>query len=280
METPCQLPPALSLDEFPHSFVSTITGSRGSGKTTVVEDLLTQMMTGPKSQRKFDTIFLFSATMSPANFQGIPNNHKFTDLTHLPEIIRRQAAVTQYNKELQKKRKKGTSTDPYIRSSICLVLDDMLATGALRGKASNLLCSIALNGRHVNATDPEPYNQLCTFILTQVINGVDPRIRRNTDVALCNRISSRNDRKTYIESGMVCDSSRQGLTAAYNCFDACTTFAPFGFCALLNAHPNKRCFNDFVRTFVAGKPPKKVKKLFGKPGDFETPLPKVDITDN
>ena len=276
METMPPLPPPLSLDEFPASFVSTITGSRGSGKTTVVEDLLNKFQDGPKSKRRFDTIFLFSSTMSPANFEGVPNNHKFTTLEFLPEIIRRQAAVTQYNKELQKKRKKGTSTDPYIRSSICLVLDDMLATGNLRN--NKLLNSVALNGRHVNATDPEPYNQMCTFILTQVINGIDPRIRRNVDVALCNRISSRNDRKTYIESGMVVDSSRQGLTAAYNCFDQCTTCAPYAFCALLNAMPNKRVFGDFVRTFVAGKPPKKVKKLFGTPEDFDNPLPKVDIT--
>ena len=72
METMPPLPPPLSLDEFPASFVSTITGSRGSGKTTVVEDLLNKFQAGPKSKRRFDTIFLFSSTMSPANFEGVP----------------------------------------------------------------------------------------------------------------------------------------------------------------------------------------------------------------
>ena len=67
METMPPLPPPLSLDEFPASFVSTITGSRGSGKTTVVEDLLNKFQAGPKSKRRFDTIFLFSSTMSPAS---------------------------------------------------------------------------------------------------------------------------------------------------------------------------------------------------------------------
>lgn len=271
--------PPLSIDEFPTSFVSTITGSRGSGKTVCCEALLNEMMDGPKSKRRFDTVFLFSSTMSPANFHGIPNNYKWVTMDVLPEIVRRQAGVTQYNKALQIKRKKGHSTEPYIRSSICLVLDDMLATGSLRGPTAKLLISIALNGRHVNATDPEPYNQMCTFILTQSITGIDPCIRRNVDVALCNRISNRNDRRTYIESGMIVDSSKQGFTNAFHCFDKVTTTAPFAMCALLNYEPNKRKFGDFVRTFVAPKPPKKAKRLFGKDEDFRSPLPSVDITD-
>ena len=276
METTRLLPPSLSLDEFPSSFVSSITGSRGSGKTTVCESLLNRFMDGPKSKRRFDTIFLFSATMSPANFEGIPNNYKFVDLEFLPEIIKRQANVTQHNKLLKIKRQKGTSTDAYVKSSICIVLDDMLATGSLRN--NKLLNSLCMNGRHVNAADPQKSNELCTFILSQVVNGMDPKIRRNTDVAFCNRISSRTDRKTFIESGMCCDSSRQGLTAAYNCYDACTTFQPYAFCVLLNAHPNKICFNDFVRTYVADIPNKKVKRLFGFDEDFATSLKRVDIT--
>ena len=227
--------PALRIDDFPTSFVSTITGSRGSGKTVCCEHLLNKMMAGSKNQKRFDTVFLFSSTMSPANFHGIPNNYKWVTMDVLPEIVRRQAGVTQYNKALKEKRKRGRSNEPYIRSSICIVLDDMLATGSLRGPAAKLLKSI--------------------------------------------RISNRNDRRTYIESGMIVDSSRQGWTNAYHCFDKVTTTAPYAMCALLNYEANKRTFGDFVRTFVADAPPKKAKRLFGNDEDFRTPLPHVDITD-
>lgn len=233
-------------------------------------------MTGPKSKRRFDTVFLFSSTMSPSNFKGIPNNYKFANMDILPEIVRRQASVTQYNKQLQKKRKKGLSTDPYIRSSIVLVLDDLLATGDLRN--NKLLNAVALNGRHVNAEDPEPRNEMCTFIISQTVTGIDPKIRRNTDVSLCNRISSRNDRKVFIESGMCCDSSRYGLQEAYHCFDNCTTCKPYAMCALLNYKGNKREHDDFVRVFVADTPTKKPPRLFGTDEDHRTELPSVDIT--
>jgi hypothetical protein len=59
--------PPLSIDEFPTSFVSTITGSRGSGKTVCCEHLLDLMMaelgpgprkhtrSGSKSKVRFHT---------------------------------------------------------------------------------------------------------------------------------------------------------------------------------------------------------------------------------
>ena len=200
-DTPESTYKELTADDFPHAFVCTVVGSRRTGKTCVVESLLNSMT------KRFDTVFLFSPTL--AGFEGIPNNYKFQTLDILPQLLQKQQEVTTHNIKANKK--------DHIESRVALVLDDMLATNELKNK---LLTKIALNGRHLNSKDPVETNELCTFILSQSATGIPKNIRRNSDIILSSRIPSKTDRKTIIEENLVLDSSRGGMSAAYNLYDS------------------------------------------------------------
>jgi hypothetical protein len=257
----------LTPSDFPHSFISTVVGSRRSGKSTVCESLLHSM------KGRFDTAFLFSATL--AGFAGIPNNYKFRDLSLLKSIIARQQGVSEYNVDLQRKRRNGTSKEKYAKSSIVLVFDDMLATGELKNQ---LLTNLALNGRHLSRGDPVTTNECCVFILSQTVTGVPKKIRLNSDCVISSRIPSREDRKLLVCENLVINSCRGGLADAYACYDQCTLDGDYAMIAMLNHKSNKQRFDQFVRGYKATVA-KKPAKLFGTKADWNARLPSFDLTD-
>lgn len=250
----------LTAKDFPHAFVATVVGSRRTGKTTLVESLLNEM----KTLKRFDTYFLFSPT--GAGFEGIPENYKYKTLDVLPAILKKQQEVTKMNL-------KATSKKDHIKSSVCIILDDMLATNELK---NSLLTKISLNGRHLNSKDPVSTNELATFILSQTSTGIPKAIRRNSDIILCSRIPSKNDRKCIIEENMILDSSRGGITRAYQLYDKVSLENDFAFIGLLNHLSNKNSYEKYVRSYVATLPKKPV-KLFGDKADWETPRAEYDF---
>jgi hypothetical protein len=84
-------------------------------------------------------------------------------------------------------------------------------------------------------------------------------------------------RKAIAEQCLTVDSSRQGLSASYHMFDACTD-GDYAFCCALMYHPNKNSHTAYVRTYTAPKPPKKAPRLAGSEKDFKVPLQRFDIT--
>ena len=252
-----QLKNQLSIDDFPHAFVCSCTGSRRTGKTTIVESLLNDM----QSKKRFDYVFLFSPTL--AGFDSIPNNYKFQNLEVLPSLILRQQELTTWNKKALKKDRK--------KCSICLVLDDMVAGNDLK---NSLLLKIALNGRHINSGDPIKTNELCTFILSQSVTGIPKKIRNNVDIMMASRLASKNDRKLLVEENMILDSSRGGINEAYMLYDDVTLERDYGFISLLNHISNKNNYEKYVRSYVANMPKEQGKiKWFGDEGDWKVKKP-------
>ncbi len=240
-------------EDFPHAFVVSVTGSRRTGKTTIVESIINEMQAG---KPRFNYVFLFSPTL--AGFEAIPNSYKYQNLDVLPSIIQAQQDLTTWNKKALKKDRK--------KCSICLVLDDMVSSNELKNK---LLLKLALNGRHVNSKDPEK-NELCTFILSQSITGVPKKIRQNVDLTLASRLTSKNDRKLMVEESMILDSSRGGINDAYLLYDNTTLERDFAFIAILNHISNKSTYEKYVRSYVATIPDGKAKiRWFGKEGDAD-----------
>ena len=250
----------MTAKDFPHAFVCSVVGSRRTGKTTLVESLLNEM----KALKRFDTYFLFSPT--GAGFEGIPENYKYKTLDILPDILKKQQEVTRINL-------KAISKKDHIKSSVCIILDDMLATNELK---NSLLTKISLNGRHLNSKDPVKTNELATFILSQTSTGIPKAIRRNSDILMCSRIPSKNDRKCIIEENMILDSSRGGITRAYQLYDKVSLERDFSFIALLNHLSNKNTYEKYVRSYVATLQKKPI-KLFGDKADWATPRAEYDF---
>ena len=243
--------PSLVADDFPNnSFIATVVGSRRTGKSSVTESLLVNEL-----KDRFNTYFLFSPTLS--GFDSIPNNFKFRDLSLLPNIIKKQQEAVKHNISVTKlltkknltKRQKGQIEKTYKDSKICFILDDMLGTGAL--KNNKLLNKLACNGRHVCSGDKSGRTDCSFFILSQSVVGVDTTIRRNSDLIISSRLTSKKDRTILVEENMILDSSRGGITAAYDQYDQITLNRDFAFISLLNHKSNKSKYENYLRSYNA-----------------------------
>jgi hypothetical protein len=69
---------------------------------------------------------------------------------------------------------------------------------------------------------------------------------------------------------MILDSSRGGITQAYNLYDQVTLSRDYAFIALLNHLSNKNSYEKYVRSYVANVPKAPI-KLFGDKNDWDTP---------
>lgn len=267
----------MSNEDFPkNSFIAGLVGSRRTGKSSVCESLLINEL-----KDRFNTHFLFSPTLS--GFDSIPNNYKFRDLSKLPHIIKKQQDAVKHNisitKQLQKKdltkRQKGKIEKDYISSKICVILDDMLGTGDL--KNNKLLNKIACNGRHVCSPDKSGHTDMSFLILSQSVTGMDITIRRNLDILLASRLSSKNDRKALVEGNMILNSSRGGIADAYDRYDEVTLKRDYAFIGLLNHVSNKSKYENYVRSYNANMTSLDGVRLSGTDKDWDTDLPFFDF---
>ena len=238
--------------DFPsNSFIATVVGSRRTGKSSVTESLLVNEL-----KDRFTSYFLFSPTL--AGFDSIPNNYKFRNLDLLPNIIKKQQDIVKHNisvtKRLTKKdltkRQRGQIEKTYKESKICFILDDMMGVGLL--KNNKLLNRIAVNGRHICGTTDKSGKTDCSFfILSQSVVGIDPIIRRNSDIIISSRLTSKRDREVMVGENMVLNSSRMGMTAAYDAYDQVTLNRPYSFISLLNHNADKSEYQKYVRSYTA-----------------------------
>lgn len=267
----------LNNDDFPNnSFIAGLVGSRRTGKSSVCESLLCNEL-----KDRFNTHFLFSPTLS--GFDSIPNNHKYRDLKILPDIIKRQQEAVKNNIEVTKLKKKhgltktqiGKIEKEYITSKICIILDDMMAEGNL--KNNDLLNKISSNGRHICSPDKSGLTDMSFFLLSQSVTGMDINIRRNLDILLASRLSSKNDRKALVEGNMILDSSRGGITDAYNKYDEVTLNRDYTFIALLNHKSNKSKYENYVRKYEADIKSFQDIKLCGNKKDWSVEKPFFDF---
>jgi hypothetical protein len=161
--------------EWPKNGILAVCAQRRAGKTGLVESLLQEM------RGRWTAVFLFSATMN--GFDSIPTTYKFRSLNlNLKAIISRQQQIREHNIRIQKLRKRGESDEPYIKSRVLLVLDDMMATGELK---SSQFDAIALNGRHVvGDRDPQKNNELSVVVIGQRMCGLSKTTRSNLDILI------------------------------------------------------------------------------------------------
>lgn len=265
--------PMLNNDDFPkNSFIGAVVGSRRTGKSTVCESLLCNELKG-----RFNTYFLFSPTLS--GFDTIPNNHKFRNLDILPKIIKKQQDAVKHNIQVSKlklkknltKRQIGHIEKDYIESKICVILDDMMGTGDL--KNNKLLNKIATNGRHICSPDKTGKTDMSFLILSQSVSGLDTTIRRNSDILLASRLTSKRDRETLVNENMILDSSRGGIAAAYHNYDQITLDRDYSFIALLNHKSNKSNYDKYVRQYQANVNSFQDIRLCGDKDDWEVEKP-------
>ena len=269
--------PMLSQPDFPdNSFISSIVGSRRSGKSTVCESILCNEL-----KDRFNTYFLFSPTLS--GFDSIPNNHKFRDLAILPQIIKKQQDAVKNNIEVSKLIKKNEKQQSkikyfekdYIDSKICVIIDDMQGSGQL--KNNKLLNKIATNGRHICSPDKTGRTDMSFFILSQSVVGLDTTIRRNSDVLISSRLSSKKDREILVNENMILNSSRGGISDAYFNYDQITLDRDYSFISLLNWKSNKSDYNKYVRQYQANTEKFQDIHLCGSDNDWSSEKPFYDF---
>ena len=269
--------PMLSNNDFPsNSFVGSIVGSRRTGKSSVCESLLCNEL-----KNRFNTYFLFSPTLS--GFDTIPNNHKFRNLDLLPNIIKKQQDAVKNNIQVSKLKKKtgltknqiGHIEKDYIESKICIILDDLMGEGSL--KNNKLLNKISTNGRHICSPDKTGMTDMSFLILSQSVSGLDATIRRNSDILLASRLTSKKDRETLVNENMILDSSRGGISMAYNNYDEVTLNRDYSFIALLNHKSNKSKYANYVRQYQANMNSFQDVKLCGDKDDWDVEKPFFDF---
>ena len=151
----------------------------------------------------------------------------------------------------------------------------MLGTGEL--KNNKLLNKIATNGRWICGEDKTGKTDMSFIILSQSVVGIDPIIRRNTDLLLASRLTSKKDREQLVLENMVLDSSRGGIGDAYSNYDGATLNRNYGFIALLNHVSNKSTYEKYVRSYKANVDSFQDVRLCGDEDDWLVERPFFDF---
>lgn len=224
----------------PPSFYLIYTASRRSGKSTNAEFLINEIQRDKKKQ--FDAIFLLSLTN--VGFEGIPEGYRYDTLDIIPQIIKKQKEIQEYNKSTRKNTHK-------IRSHILLVIDDF-ASGNLRN--NQVLDTLSMNGRHIIKDN----GSLSVILMTQSLTKVSRVQRLNCDCMLMNAISSAKELEMIMdEYFFVLDSSRQGKRETRNMYHSLVNSKDYRFIVVENWRSNKRKLEDFVKLYDA-----KIEKSF------------------
>ena len=163
-------------------------GVRASGKTFLLNHVVHEMM----PQRKYTAAFLFSATAftQKGSYEWIPESHKFTSLEPLSEVLARQREVCDLNEELEKNRE----TKKYIRSTVCIVVDDFVNFNL---RSSREVTGLYTHGRHLR--HQKSGSLIDIFTLGQDIVQLAPVQRSNCDIIFTARTLSLRSTKMTVE---------------------------------------------------------------------------------
>jgi hypothetical protein len=204
---------------------------RRSGKTTLVEDMIGKWRT----KNRVDLVMLFSK--SNAGFPNISQKYRFRSMEPaLSQLMETQIKVKQANR----KRKKDK-----IHSRVICIFDDQI-DGSRDLRTNNLLTKMATLGRHAG----DSHSSVMCIYLSQHITAIPPVIRRNMDIVISLKISSRLERKLFVEEFLTLKSGRGGLTEAYNLFDIVNS-QDFKAIIVNTTHSNKYDYKDYVSQYVA-----------------------------
>ena len=250
----------------PDGFFMLIIAPRRQGKSEKLQSLLEDIRT---QGQPFDYVFLFSQTN--AGYEGqIPNTFRFSDLSHLPYIVNKQAEVKQFNLKQKQKSKR-------VKSRVLVILDDMIGEekGANSLKNNGMIRKLAVNGRHLG-NDGVEGNGISTIIVSQAVKAIPKTIRLQTDIIMVARASNRIERETIVEEFATLKSGRDAMKEAYKLFDDITLSKPFRFMVISNHLPSKRSNRDFIH-YYDGVFPVKQKRLFGDARDWDTPASNINI---
>jgi len=246
------------IEHLPESFYINIVASRRSGKGVMTEWILNIFQ--KSKDKKFDAIFLISPT-GDKNFMGIPPAYKFTDLSILNYIMKKQREIKDYNADIKRDYKNKS-----IRSRVCVVIDDMAFSGDLH--SSKVMNELAMNGRHISNPIDREGNCLSVIVLSQQLNKISPAQRRNNDFLFFNSVSSSLEAELILsECFFVLDTSRRGKLLARQLYHDLSTSKDYRFIGVGNCIQNKRCLTDFI--LVVDATIRKPFKLFGDKGDWE-----------
>ena len=224
---------------------------RRSGKTTLVEDMIGKWRT----KNRVDLILLFSK--SNAGFPNIPQKYRFRSLEPaMSQLVETQIKVKKANRKRKKEK---------IHSRVICIFDDQIdGTNHLRN--NQLLTKMATLGRHTG----DSHSSIMCIYLSQHITAIPPVMRRNMDVVISLKISSRLERKLFVEEFLTLKSGRGGLAEAYNLFDIVNS-ADYKAIIVNTTHSNKYKYSDYVYQYVA-TPYKSNEVWSGRKEDMETPF--------
>lgn len=203
-------------------FLLTIVAPRKSGKTNLTVDLLTDK---DKFAGKFDAIFIWSTTFHLdgkwKNIQ-LPPGSVFTQFA--------ESDIDQLLTELERINKKQSL-------NVLFIFDDMVTEGIMSPRRMGSLESIAVRGRHVNAS---------IIIITQQYMALSPPVRNNTTNMVIFRIRNGD------EFEKITRENREGLTVdAFKEMMDLATSEPYCFLHVNNQRqdPNKRFYKNWNQLF-------------------------------
>jgi len=242
----------------PTNFMALLVASRRSGKSALTEYLLKEL----QQKKRFTHIFLISP--SDAGFKpDIPKKYRSKDLGKIRWIMDKQIEVAEHNRKQTKKKDQ-------IKQRVALIVDDAGHMSELH--RNDDLKELAMIGRHIGhpTSDPMENNGISTFVLSQAMTAVSPKMRRNCDIVFCNNIASATELDTCLnEGGFYTNSNTKNKSQARELFHELVREKPYRFLAIENYRANKNNINDYVKS-VDADIDYKHKRLFGNASDDES----------
>lgn len=249
-------------NDAPPNFFSMIASPRRSGKTT----LLCHWLREWHKAKRFTHVMVWSKTLSGYE-SYVPPRYQFDDLGNIKAVIDRQYDVGEYNERVKK--------EDWVDSSILLILDDMASeTRDLRsGESGHILRWLGCNGRHVVRRDPNPRNECCVIILSQMLTLFPPSLRGNCDFICSARLASKAERERLVHENLTLRTDRQGMKDAYAVLDELTLSAPYRVIVISKHKACRQTHQDYVTYFDAKEAPGV--RLFGTKLDWEQRMKRV-----
>ena len=218
--------------ELPNSSFNIYVGKRRTGKSTLVEHQIRQMM----AAKMLDIAFLFSPT--DAGFPMIPKEYRYDTVDELPTIVQNMKLINEYNKVAPKRDK--------IKARVLIVLDDNAIH--LKSKGLNILEELSTCGRH-HAYEP---CSLHFCILSQSLTKIPRVCRLNCDCIFMAQQSSRVELDQILnENFFVLDGSREGMREGRALFNELIISEPFLFVVVENFRQNVKAYGDYIKKYIA-----------------------------
>ncbi len=197
----------------------TITSKRRTGKSVLLKDLCYKM------KNWYSKVYVFSMTahLQPDLFDFVEDHNIFNGFNEekLNEIWDSQEKLFE---DL-----KGKNLPP-----VMIILDDIISDPNF--KKSEIMFRLAVMGRHL---------QFCVVILTQNFTSIDPKIRKNVDLAMAFYLDDYDNREQFAKSYLSTKNPKVGVAI----FERITR-EPYQAIVVMNSRISQSP-EDTVRTYKA-----------------------------